>query len=61
MPTLTPNACIAGGLAAAVAVNTILEYDTTGDFYTEIGTMTQDRYYHAISVVQYGEFSNWCQ
>ena len=61
MPTLTPNACIAGGLAAAGDVDTILENDTTGDSYTEIGTMTQARYYHAISVVQYGDFSHWCQ
>ena len=51
---------LAGG-GDAVAVNSILEYDTTGDSYTETGTMIQSRYYYAISVVQYGEFSNWCQ
>ena len=48
-------------LAGGLGVNTILEYDTTGDSYTETGTMTQNRHLHAISVVQYGEFSNWCQ
>ena len=38
-----------GGDADAVAVNTVLEYDTTGDSYTETGTMTQARWYHAIT------------
>ena len=54
---------LAGGYAGydGYAVNTILEYDTAGDYYTEIGTMTQARHYHAISVVQYGEFSHRCQ
>ena len=36
-------------------------YLITGDSYTQIGTMTQARYYHAISVVKYQDFSEWCQ
>ena len=42
---------IAGGFDDS-EVNTVLEYDTTGDFYKQIGTMTQARYRHAISVVR---------
>ena len=38
----------------------ILEYDVSGDSYTQIGNMTEARYQHAISVVQYGDFSEWC-
>merc|ERR1712110_738244 len=42
-------------------LDTILEYDITGDSYTQIGTMTQARGEHAISVVKYQDFSEWCQ
>ena len=42
-------------------LNTILEYDITGDSYTEIGTMIQARDDHAVSVVKYEDFSEWCQ
>ena len=38
----------------------ILDYDVSGDSYTQIGNMTEARYQHAISVVQYGDFSEWC-
>ena len=41
--------------------DTILEYDITGDSYTQIGTMIEDRHKHAISVVQYSDFSEHCQ
>ena len=40
--------------------NAILEYDVTADSFTEIGTMTQARGYHAISVVRYEDFSKGC-
>ena len=40
--------------------DTILEYDISGDSYTQIGTMTQARSEHAITVVQYADFSKWC-
>ncbi len=42
-------------------LNTILEYDITSNSYTQIGTMTQKRSFHAISVVKYEDFSEWCQ
>ena len=42
-------------------VSTILEYNITGDSYTQIGTMVEARFYHAISVVKYEDFSRWCQ
>ena len=51
---------LSGGWAGnSTVVNTILEYDITNDSYTEIGAMTQARYYHAVSVVKYEDFSNW--
>ena len=40
--------------------NAILEYDVAADSFTQIGTMTQDRSWHAISVVQYEDFSKSC-
>ena len=53
---------LAGGeVKGAGHVNTILEYDATSDSYTEAGTMTQARAQHALSVVQYEEYSQWCQ
>ena len=38
----------------------ILEYDVAGDSYTNIATMTEARKYHAVSIVQYEDFSQWC-
>ena len=49
-----------GGGEENSAFDTILEYDITGDFYAEIGTMTADRKGHGISVVQCSDFSKWC-
>ena len=42
-------------------LDTILEYDITGDSYTQIGTMAKARYRHAISVVKYEDYSEWCE
>ena len=39
----------------------ILEYNITGDSYTQIGTMTQARYLFAISAVKYEDYAEWCQ
>ena len=39
----------------------ILEYDYTGDEIREVGNMEEERGYHAISVVQYSDYSHWCQ
>jgi len=50
-----------GGGDGSDAVGNILEYDTAGDSYKEAGTMVQARYGHALTVVHYEEFSNWCQ
>ena len=44
-----------------VDLDIILEYNITDDSYTQIGTMTQARNSHAISVVKYEDFSKWCQ
>ena len=41
--------------------DTILEYDITGDSYKEIGHMLDKRFSHAVSVVQYSDFSPWCK
>ena len=38
-----------------------MEYDITGDSFTQIGTMTQARNYHAITVVKYADFSRKCE
>ena len=49
-----------GGHDGSESVDTILEYDITGDSFKQIGTMTQAKWQHAISVVKYGDFSEWC-
>ena len=51
---------LAGGSDGS-SLDTILEYDINGDSYTQLGTMIQARNYHAISVVKYQDFSEWCQ
>ena len=52
---------LAGGWDKSNAFNTILEYNITGESYTQIGTMVEARYSHAVSVVKYEDFSEWCQ
>ena len=42
-------------------LDTIIEYDVIADSFTQIGTMTQAKGDHATSVVQYGDFYQWCQ
>ena len=42
-------------------LDTIVEYDITADSFTQTGTMTQAKGDHAISVVQYMDFYQWCQ
>ena len=41
--------------------NTILEYNSAGDEFTEVDTMLEERGHHAISVVNYADFSQQCQ
>ena len=38
----------------------ILEYDPEEDTFTNVGHMTQARAYHAISVVNAGAYTKWC-
>ena len=42
-------------------LDTILEYNITGDSYTQIGIMSKARRGHAISVVRNQDFSEWFQ
>ena len=51
---------IVGGLAGG-SLDTILEYDMEQDTMQEIGNMRDVRDQHAITVVQYSDFSQWCQ
>ena len=51
---------LAGGSDGSI-LDIILEYDFIADSYTQIGTMTTARGYHAVTVVRYGDFSDWCQ
>ena len=52
-----------GGYEGSYTVDTILEYDITGDSdsYIQTGTMIHPRDWHAISVVKYEDFSQWCE
>ena len=52
---------LAGGFDGSNSHNTILEYDITGDSYTQIGTMIEARDQHAVTVVRYEDFSDWCK
>ena len=38
----------------------ILEFKPEEDSIVPLGQMTQARYFHAISVVQTQDYSNWC-
>ena len=49
------------GVNAGGSLDTILEYDMEQDTMQEIGNMREARYEHAITVVQYSDFSQWCQ
>ena len=48
-------------LETGTDIANILEYDFTADSFTQIGTMNQAKGDHAISVVQYEDFYQWCQ
>ena len=52
------NSIIVGGVKYN---DDILEYDSEKDSIVTLGQMTQARYFHAISVVQTQDYSNWCQ
>ena len=48
-------------LETGTDIANILENDFTADSFTQIGTMNQAKGDHAISVVQYEDFYQWCQ
>ena len=41
--------------------NTILQYNSAADEFIEVDTMLEERAWHAISVVPYSDFTDWCQ
>ena len=51
---------LVGGSTGSNTFDTILEHEITDDSYTQIGTMTQARNVHAVTVVRYGDFLEWC-
>ena len=42
-------------------LDTILQYNSAGDEFTEVDTMLEERGSHAISVVKYSDYSQYCQ
>ena len=52
---------IVGGFDGSDTLDTILEYDMEQDTILEIGHMRDARSQHALNVVQYSDFSEWCQ
>ena len=52
---------LVGGEDGNEYLDTILDYDVDQDTMQEIGNMQEARYRHAISIVQYSNFSHWCQ
>ena len=42
-------------------MNNILEYDPETKKWTEVGTMKEARYGHAVSPVQYRDFGLYCK
>ena len=55
------NKIIKGGAFGVEDNDTILEYNVSDDSFTKIATMAQARHAHAISVVQYKDFSKKCE
>ena len=37
-----------------------LEFNSETESWTEIGTMKEKRYQHAVSVVSYTDYAKWC-
>ena len=38
----------------------ILEFNFETESWTEIGTMKEARYHHAVSIVSYDDYAKWC-
>ena len=52
---------LVGGEDGNEYLDTIFEHDMEQDTMQEIGNMQEARGRHAVSVVQYSDFSQWCQ
>ena len=50
-----------GGWDGSNTYNTILQYNSARDEFTEVDTMLEKRSSHAISVVPYSDYSQYCQ
>ena len=55
------NIIFSGGNERSNYYNTILQYNSDEDKFTEVDTMLVERGRHAISVVNYTDFSEGCQ
>ena len=44
-----------------IANNDILEYDPETEEWTQIGTMREARYGHAVSVVDFRDYAEFCE
>ena len=52
---------IAGGNIGNEHVDTILEFEKEAETWSEVGHMKQKRGNHALSVVNFSDFEDWCQ
>ena len=50
-----------GGTDGSNSLNTILQYNSAEDEFTEVDSMLEERGFHAISVVNYSDYSQHCQ
>ena len=49
-----------GGYDGSKYLNKILEFNYETETWTEIGTIEEARGQHAVSVVSYDDYANWC-
>ena len=50
-----------GGWDGSSVRNDILEYDPETKMWKQIGTMREARYDHAVTVVDYGDYADFCR
>ena len=51
-----------GGMVNHITIrNDILEYDPETEEWTQIGTMREARYSHAVSVVDFRDYADFCR
>ena len=51
---------LGGNVASSSSLDWILEFNPETESWTKIGTMKESRYNHAVSVVPFDDFANWC-